>query len=94
MTVAGWTIFDKLYLLNGTLYVVTTDPSKIPERVLMTSTGIPIESAEVEDPARVPTDKEMRIISPQVAKSLFGPDAKLIDGVSVSRLLLAHDLNA
>ena len=83
--VKGWTIFDKLYLLNGTLYVVSDDPSKIPDRDLMISTGAPIENGPVEEAKRVPTDRDMQIITPQQAKLLFGSsDAELIDGVTVS----------
>src|ERR1700691_5230060 len=80
----GWTIFDKLYLLNGTLYVVSNEPSKIPDRTLMISTGVPVENGPVEEARRVPTDNEMQIITPKNAKRLFGSDAELIDGVSVS----------
>lgn len=50
----------------------------------MISTGIPIENGAIEQAKRLPTDKEMKIISPKEAKTLFGPDAELIDGVSVS----------
>jgi hypothetical protein len=80
--VPGWTIFDKLYMLNGTLYIVTDEPSKIPDRSVMTSIGVPIEPGAVEQAKRVPTDKELQIISPRQAKVFFGPDAELIDGVS------------
>ena len=80
----GWTIFDKLYLLNGTLYIVSDEPSKIPIRQFMISTGVPVENGDVEYAKRVPTDKEMQVITPQRAKQSFGLDAELIDGVSVS----------
>lgn len=80
----GWTIFDKLYLTNGTLFVVTDDASKIPDRGLMISTGYDIKNGDVEETKRVPTDKEMQIITHKDAKRLFGGDAELIDGVSVS----------
>ena len=52
----------------------------------MISTGIPIENGAIEEAKRVPTDQEMRVISPREAKLLFGSDAELIDGVSVSCL--------
>jgi hypothetical protein len=81
---SGWTIFDKLYLLNGTLYLVSDEPSKIPARSLMISTGIPIENGPIEQAKQVPTDREMQIISRRDAKALFGLDAELIEGVSVS----------
>lgn len=81
---SGWTIFDKLYLLNGTLYLVSDEPSKIPARSLMISTGIPIENGPIEQAKQVPTDRELQIISRRDAKALFGLDAELIEGVSVS----------
>ncbi|KZP22516.1 hypothetical protein FIBSPDRAFT_1043561 [Athelia psychrophila] len=80
--VPGWTIIDKLYLLNGTLYIVTDKPDSIPDRNLITSTGINIENGAEAWEARHPTDKEMRIVTPQEAKAIFGPDAQIIDGVS------------
>lgn len=83
-TLLGWTIFDKIYLANGTLFVVTDDTSKIPDRGLMISTGYDINNGKVEEAKRVPTDKEMQIITRKEAKRLFGGDAELIDGVSVS----------
>lgn len=54
----------------------------------MTSIGEPIEPGAEEQAKRIPTDKEMRIISPREAKIFFGPDAELVDGVSVSSPLL------
>lgn len=37
--VIGWTIFDQIYLFNGTWYIVSDRPHKIPLLRLMTSTG-------------------------------------------------------
>lgn len=37
--VLGWTIFDHVYLFNGTWFIVTDNPSTIPLLRLMTSTG-------------------------------------------------------
>jgi len=39
MYIAGWTIFDQIYLFNGTWFLVTDKPSSIPLLRLMTSTG-------------------------------------------------------
>lgn len=36
---SGWTIFDQIYLFNGTWYIVSDRPHKIPLLRLMTSTG-------------------------------------------------------
>lgn len=35
----GWTIFDQIYLFNGTWFIVSDRPHKIPLLRLMTSTG-------------------------------------------------------
>jgi hypothetical protein len=35
----GWTVFDQIYLFNGTWFIVTENPSSIPLLRLMTSTG-------------------------------------------------------
>ena len=81
----GWTIFDRLYLLNGTLYVVSDEPEKVPERLYMISTGIFITNDPEDVARRAPTDKEMRIISTVEARQMFGTEAERLDGVSVSR---------
>ncbi|KAI0938832.1 hypothetical protein AcW1_001531 [Taiwanofungus camphoratus] len=80
--VPGWTIFDRLYILNGTAYVVSDHPETIPDRSLMTSTALFIENGPVAEAARMPTDKEMRIISTNQARLLFGEDAERLDGVT------------
>ena len=36
---SGWTIFDQVYLFEGTWFIVTDNPSSIPLLRLMTSTG-------------------------------------------------------
>ncbi|KAI6163429.1 hypothetical protein EDD17DRAFT_496283 [Pisolithus thermaeus] len=78
----GWTIFDNLYVMNGTVFVVTDKPETIPPRKLLTSTGIEIKNGPVMEAARVPTDREMRIISVAEARELFGSGASLVDGVT------------
>lgn len=35
----GWTVFDSIYLFNGTWFIVTDNPSSVPLLRLMTSTG-------------------------------------------------------
>ncbi|KAG8694070.1 hypothetical protein FRC11_002444, partial [Ceratobasidium sp. 423] len=37
---AGWTIFEIIYMSNGTMYIVTDDSSKWPKRRMMIDTGI------------------------------------------------------
>lgn len=70
-------------MLNGTIYIVTDTPNKIPDRSLLTSTGCLIKNGPVEEAKRVPGDKEMRIIDPDEARRLFGTSAERLDGVSV-----------
>jgi hypothetical protein len=76
-------MFDKLYFLNGTLYVVSDEPESIPNRRMMISTAADIENGPIGEAKRVPTDKEMRIVSTRTAKSLFGVGAERLDGVTV-----------
>ncbi|KAL4064269.1 hypothetical protein V8B97DRAFT_1875995 [Scleroderma yunnanense] len=78
----GWTIFDNLYVMNGTVFVVTDVPQTIPPRERLTSTGIEIKGDPELVAARFPTDRELRIISPEEAIRLFGSGATLIDGVT------------
>ncbi|KAI0060492.1 hypothetical protein BV25DRAFT_1992823 [Artomyces pyxidatus] len=78
----GWTIFDKMYLLNGTIYLVTSEPESFPDRKFITSTGINIANEAEMVAARLPTDKEMKIISPEEAKRLFGSGANRVQGVT------------
>ncbi|KAF8608097.1 hypothetical protein BDV93DRAFT_531287 [Ceratobasidium sp. AG-I] len=71
----GWTVFDRLYMLNGTVYVVVSDPSSTPERRMMTSSGYEVWNPPEEVAKREPTDKHMRIITPKEASELFGDSA-------------------
>lgn len=79
----GWTIFDRLYMLNGTQYVVSDTPDDIPHIRYITSTGYPIENGEEEIAKREPTDEHMRVISTRDAARLFGSMAHRFDGVTV-----------
>ena len=81
---AGWTIFDKLYFVNGTFFLVTDDPHAVPELKHMISTGIGIQNGADEARRRLPTEKEMRVVDPETAKRLFGVQAERLDGVTVS----------
>ena len=72
-----------MYVLNGTVYIVTNEPNLIPDRKFITSTGINIANEREQVLARLPTDKEMRIISPSEALKLFGSGANRVQGVTV-----------
>ena len=81
---AGWTLLDKMYVLNGTVYIVTDQPDIVPDRKFITSTGVDIGNSREEVQARLPTDRDMRIISPEEAKKLFGTGANRVEGLTVS----------
>jgi len=69
--------------LNGTFYVVTDDPASVPDRFFIISTALRILNGPIEGAKRIPTDKELRIISTADAKTLFGSGADVLDGVTV-----------
>jgi hypothetical protein len=83
----GWTMFDKMYILNGTVYLVSDEPETFPNRKFMTSAGINIGNSPDMVLARQPTDKDMRIISTAEAKKLFGTSANRVQGVTVRILV-------
>jgi hypothetical protein len=79
----GWTIFDKLYILRGVVYIVSDQPEKVPNVTWIYSKGLWIENGEDKVAARLPTDEDIRVISTQEAHSLFGEGAHMLDGVTV-----------
>jgi hypothetical protein len=79
----GWTIFDKMYIYNGTVYLVSDEPETFPDRKFMTSSGVIIETDPETAPTRMPTDNDMRIISTSAARKLFGTGANRVQGVTV-----------
>ena len=80
-------MFDKMYFLNGTVYLVSDEPETFPDRKFMTSSGINIDNSPEMVLARLPTDKDMRIISTAEAKKLFGTGANRVQGVTVRILV-------
>lgn len=57
---AGWTLFENLYMYNGTLLVVSDEGEEtFPEKRLMTSTGLPADNAPGNLEAREPTKYDM-----------------------------------
>jgi hypothetical protein len=65
------------------MFIVSDIPESIPNIKFMTSTGLPIQNGPVAIAQRLPTDKEMRIVSEMEAEQLFGRAAGIIDGVTV-----------
>jgi len=80
-------MFDKMYILNGTVYLVSDEPETFPERRFMTSAGINIKNTPEMVASRQPTDKDMRIISTAEAQKLFGAGANRVQGVTVRGLV-------
>ncbi|KAI9465699.1 hypothetical protein BJY52DRAFT_1242022 [Lactarius psammicola] len=78
----GWTMFDKMYILNGTVYLVSDEPETFPDRKFMTSVGININNGPEMVAARKPTDKDMRIISTCRSEEAFGTGATRVQGVT------------
>lgn len=79
---SGWTIFDRLYMRNGVVYVVTDEPDRAPNATQMYSKGLFIKPGKETEEERLPTDEDMRIISTKDAKALFGDEAAIVDGVT------------
>lgn len=79
----GWSIFDRLYIFKGVVYIVTDEPSKFPNVSDIYSKGLFIENGEEEVASRLPTDEDITIISTRRAKQLFGTEAFIMDGVTV-----------
>lgn len=80
----GWTIFDRLYVYKGIVYIVSDDASTIPDVQFIYSKGHDIKPGAAAEEKRLPTDNEIRAINTKEARRLFGTGAQLIDGVNVS----------
>jgi len=74
----GFTIFENLYMMNGTVFIVTTAPEEVPELTYMFGSGE--DNPGYLTPAQEPTDKDMQVITPQQAKEFFGLSANKMDG--------------
>ncbi|KAF9479481.1 hypothetical protein BDN70DRAFT_806989 [Pholiota conissans] len=78
MAVPGFNVFDRLYVWNGTIYAVTSDPKAFPELRMVLSRPGDVKSDHNMDP----TPSEMQIISPAEAKLFLGESAVVIEGMS------------
>jgi hypothetical protein len=79
----GWSIFDKLYIFKGIVYIVTDEPSTVPNITDIYSKGLFIENGKEAIASRLPTDEDIKVISTKQAKQLFGTEALTMDGVTV-----------
>ena len=71
--------------MNGTLFIVTSDPKAVPNLGFITSTGRPVLNGPDERQKQLPTDKDMQVITPSKAQELFGAfrrSAVRIDGTN------------
>lgn len=68
----GWTLLRNLYMVNGTLLIVTSTPELFPDIALMTSTGLPAENTPESIQARMPTERDMRVINVEEARERWG----------------------
>lgn len=99
----GWTMFENLYMSNGTLFVVLGAEDKengldrgmvkdgwengFPLRRMMISTGLYGYASAENIAAREPTDKEMSFISAEDATRRWGDRVWEIEGHTVSYIL-------
>jgi hypothetical protein len=65
------------------VYIVSDQPSTVPDVRFIYSTGAYIEEGNPSPDSRLPTDKDIQVISTKNAAKLFGTGAHIIDGVSV-----------
>jgi len=78
----GWTLFEKLYVFKGVIYIITDYPSNVPDIQFISSKGVPIRQGKEE--SRLPTPNDIQVISTKSAKRLFNAKgAQVIDGFSV-----------
>jgi hypothetical protein len=77
----GWTIFRNLYMADGTLFIVTSNPESFPTIDLMTSTGHPALSTPESIAERRPTDLGMAVITPQEAHRRWGGQSKDLNNI-------------
>lgn len=68
----GWTIFENLYMSNGTLLILTSTPKEFPEIRMMTSTGLEAANTPESIAAREPTRENMDFITPEDALERWG----------------------
>ncbi|KAN0134049.1 Protein of unknown function (DUF563) domain containing protein [Lactarius tabidus] len=68
----GWTIFRNLYMANGTLFILTSNPESFPDIRFMTSTGLPAVNSPESAAERMPTARDLCFISPEEAHRRWG----------------------
>ncbi|TFY54992.1 hypothetical protein EVJ58_g8531 [Rhodofomes roseus] len=76
----GWTVFQNIYMSNGTLYIVSSEPaSSFPHTRMMTSTGLAAENTPENIAAREPTARDMDFLTPAEARRRWGGNSDKAD---------------
>ncbi|EJT99480.1 hypothetical protein DACRYDRAFT_69179 [Dacryopinax primogenitus] len=81
----GFTVFENLYMMNGTTFVVTISPEEVPDLRYVLGSGA--DNPGYLDPVQDPTDKDMQVITPKQAREWFGASAVNLQG----NTLWAHE---
>ncbi|KAF8623007.1 hypothetical protein AX15_006570, partial [Amanita polypyramis BW_CC] len=68
----GWTLFQNLYMSNGTLLIVSPSNDSFPEIRMMTSTGLAAENTPENIASREPTADNMAFLTPEQAEQRWG----------------------
>ena len=84
----GWTLFQNLYMSNGTLYLVADESrrSKFPEMRKMVSHPIISLNNPENIAAREPSDVDMAFITPEEAERRWGSRILSVEGNTVSQI--------
>ncbi|KAG8853752.1 hypothetical protein FRB96_008006 [Tulasnella sp. 330] len=68
----GWSIMENVYMSNGTLYIITNDPSEWPKPVFIINVALPLGHGEESDRMREPTSQTISFITPAEAETRWG----------------------
>lgn len=85
----GWTLFEDVYMANGTMFVVSDEPrDAFPPLEAITSTGLAAQNSPESVQERLPTEKDMMFISREEAQRRWGLEGrvKTVEGSTVSCL--------
>lgn len=67
----GWTVFENIYAFNGTLFIITTDPTKWPAPRMIISTSMEAVNSAENIQAREPTPAVLSFITPAEAERMW-----------------------
>ncbi|KAK2460458.1 hypothetical protein APHAL10511_007623 [Amanita phalloides] len=68
----GWTVFQNLYMSNGTLLLLSPSKEVFPGIRLMTSTGLAAQNSPENIREREPTKENMDFVTPEQAQQRWG----------------------